>query len=278
MEHFKYSYKTEISDNILVNIYNSGYQKCEANHSMGPLVKKNYLIHHVVSGKGTYTVNEKTYNISKGDTFIIYPNTVVSYCADQSDPWEYYWVGFGGVDVKMLIDKTDFSKENCVIHTNREDDLKETLLNIYNASGSEFFRHIKMIGYLYQFLSILIEESKNTVEEIDISQTYIKKAIDFISENYNKPINITDIASYIGISRSHLYKIFTKQLSVSPKNYLDNFRIMQAKELLERTNYTINEVASMVGYDDQLHFSKAFKKNTTKSPRQYKNEIISRKN
>lgn len=278
MEHFKYSYKTENSDNILINIYNSGYQKCESNHSMGPLVRNNYLIHHVVSGKGTYIVNDRVYNISKGDTFIIYPNTVVSYCADEKDPWEYYWVGFGGVDVKMLIEKTDFSSENCVIHINREKDLKEILLNIYNASGVEFFRHIKMIGYLYQFISILIEESKNKIEEIDISQTYTRKVIDYISENYNKDINITDIASHIGISRSHLYKIFVKQLSMSPKKYLDNFRIIQAKELLEKTNYTINEVANMVGYSDQLHFSKAFKKNTMKSPRQYKNEILSRKN
>lgn len=278
MKHFKYSYKTEDSDNISINIYNSGYQKCKSNHVMGPLVRKNYLIHHVVLGKGTYTVNEKVHQISKGDTFIIYPNTVVSYCADKDDPWEYYWVGFGGVDVKMLIDKTDFSKQNCVIHTEREKDLQKTLLNIYNASGAEFFRHIKMIGYLYQFLSILIEESKNSVETNNIYQTYTKKSIDFICENYNRQINITDIASHIGISRSHLYKIFTKQLSISPKSYLDNFRIMQAKELLEKTNYSINEIASMVGYSDQLHFSKVFKKNTGKAPRQFKNEIICKKN
>lgn len=277
MEHFKYSYKTENDDNILVNIYNSGYQKCHSNYSVGPLVRKNYLIHHVVSGKGKYIVNEKVYNISKGDTFLIYPNTVVSYCADENHPWEYYWVGFGGIDVKTLIDKTDFSKNNCVIHTNKENEIKETLLQIYNASGEEFYKHIKMIGYLYQFLSILIEESKHKPEGIDISQSYTKKAIDFICENYNREINVTDIASFVGISRSHLYKIFTKHLSVSPKNYLDNFRIMQAKELLERTNFTINEVASMVGFDDQLHFSKSFKKIVKKSPKQYKNDIISNK-
>ena len=108
MEPFKYSYKTEKDDAALVNVYNSGYQKCTPGYHMGPLTRNRYLIHHVVSGKGYYVVNGETFSIQEGDSFLIYPNTVVSYFADREDPWEYYWVGFDGPDAKILISKTDF--------------------------------------------------------------------------------------------------------------------------------------------------------------------------
>ena len=54
MEPFKFSYKTEKEDAIMVNIHRSGYQKCSAGYQMGPLSRSVYLIHHVVSGKGYY--------------------------------------------------------------------------------------------------------------------------------------------------------------------------------------------------------------------------------
>lgn len=272
MDSFKYSYKTEKDDNILINVYNCGYQKCESGYAMGPVVRNRYLIHHVVSGKGRYTVDQHTYEIHEGDTFIIYPNKVVSYVADESDPWEYYWVGFGGVDVKSLIAKTDFSPEHAVIHTQRGEELKEILLSIYHSSGGEFYRHIAMVGYLYLFLSVLIACSEKKEEEVDILQVYSKKAVDFISENYGTRIAVADIASHLGISRSHLYRVFMKYTGASPQSYLERYRIKQGSILLEQTSLSVSEVANSVGYEDPLYFSKVFKKWMHCSPKEYRKQ------
>ena len=272
MESFKYSYKTEESDNILVNVNNSGYQKCEGGYTMGPIIRNRYIIHHVVSGRGYYTVNQNTYTIEEGDSFIIYPNTVVSYSADQEDPWEYYWVGFGGADVKGLISQTDFSKHHPVISTDRSQELKDILLNIYRCSGANLYNRIAMVGYLYLFLSVLIQCSQKHEHDVDSSVEYIKKAVDFISENYEHHLTITDIANHLGVSRSHLYRVFMRHISQSPKAYLENYRIRQGSMLLRQTSMTVNEVASSVGYDDQLHFSKVFKKLTGLSPKEYRRQ------
>lgn len=269
MEPFKYSYKTEKDDAALVNIYNSGYQKCTPGYHMGPLTRNRYLIHHVVSGMGYYVVNGNTFRIQEGDTFLIYPNTVVSYFADQEDPWEYYWVGFLGADVKNLLSKTDFTPQNPVIRTNHSEELKELLLQIYESSGGEYYRHIRMAGYLYLFLSKLVEYSESHEEAVDLSLEYAKKAVDFISEHYSNPISVLDIAADLGVSRSHLYRIFMKNFSISPQVYLEQFRIRQSRLLLEQTALSISEIASSAGYDDPLHFSKVFKKLYGVSPRGY---------
>lgn len=277
LEPFKFSYKTEKDDAVMMNIYNSGYQKCAAGYHMGPLTKTRYLIHHVVSGKGYYVVGEQTFSIAEGDTFLIYPNTVVSYYADEKDPWEYYWVGFLGADVKMLLNKTDFTKERPVIRTEHSEELKELLLSIYRSSGGEYYKHVRMTGYLYLFLSRLVEYSSKPEEAVDLSLEYAKKAVDFIAENYAQPISVVDIASHLGVSRSHLYRVFVKNLSVSPQVYLEQFRVRQSLVLLEQTPLPISEIAASVGYEDQLHFSKVFKKQNGVSPKVYQKQLRLRK-
>lgn len=270
MNSFKYSFKNDEEENILVKVYNCGYQKCESGYSMGPVVRDRYLIHHVFSGKGYYIVNHKTYKLQEGDSFIIYPNTVVNYYADVNDPWEYYWVGFRGAEIKSLISQTDFTPENVVISTHHNQELKEILLKLYHASGEALHNQIAMVGYLYLFLSILIQDSEHRQTGIDISMEYIRQAIDYVSENYEKHITVTDIADALGVSRSHLYRVFVKNMALSPKVYLENYRIQQSCVLLQETSMTINEIASSVGYEDQLHFSKVFKKQMNLSPKDYR--------
>lgn len=270
MESFKYSYKIDREENILVNVYNCGYQKCVSGYAMGPLVRRNYLMHHVFAGKGSLTIGNQQYPVETGDTFLIPPNTVAHYEADRDEPWEYYWVGFDGAEVKNLIDRTDFSRECPVIQSGQNEVLKNLLMRLYGASGNSFHHQIRMVGYLYLVLSVLVEMAHRPQIVTDISMTYSKKAVDYIAANYEQHISITDIAAELGVSRSHLYRVFVKHMGESPKVYLERFRIQQACILLVQTALSVNEIAGSVGYDDQLHFSKVFRKLKGVSPKEYR--------
>ena len=103
--------------------------------------------------------------------------------------------------------------------------------------------------------------------------SYVEASIDFIVKNYAS-INVNDISHYIGINRSYLYTIFKKQLNISPQRYLLNFRMKIAEELIRTTQYTICDIASQVGYNDSLVFSKIFKKTFGLSPANYRNKFI----
>lgn len=277
MEHFpyaKYSYITKEVNRTLMTITNCGHQRCEAGYMVGPVIRDNYVIHYVVSGKGYYEVGEKKYTVTAGDAFIIYPHVVVRYYADQEDPWEYYWVGFLGADVKPLLSRTDFTAACAVISAGERETLKEPLAQIYQNSGEAFYNQVKMVGYLYLFLSELIALSHQKEQGVDISWEYVQKAVFFVAQNYEKPISVAEIADHLGVSRSHLYRVFVKHLSQSPKLYLEQFRIQQGKMMLKNTTMSINEVANSVGYDDPLYFSKVFKKLTGVSPTGYRKETM----
>ena len=74
----------------------AGRQDCHDLHSWGPGVRQCYIIHYIISGKGTFTCGKKTYTLTAGQSFLICPEQVVQYAPDENEPWEYVWVDFVG--------------------------------------------------------------------------------------------------------------------------------------------------------------------------------------
>ena len=82
----RHSFKSDQTDALSLSVYNVGYEKCQGLHSWGSGVRDHYLIHHIISGKGVYKTPQGEYHLSAGDTFLIYPYTVITYTADKNDP------------------------------------------------------------------------------------------------------------------------------------------------------------------------------------------------
>jgi len=68
---------------------------------------------------------------------------------------------------------------------------------------------------------------------------YFHKALNFIAENYGKPITVKDIAAHVNLSQSRLYRIFMQQVFIPPKQYLTEYRIREARTLLEKRRTSI---------------------------------------
>ena len=88
--------------------------------------------------------------------------------------------------------------------------------------------------------------------------------------NYTNPIQISEIAGYVGIDRTYLYRIFMHQAGVSPKQYLSRYRLEEAKEMLVQTEYRITEIAYSCGYHDSSSFCRHFQKATGNAPARYR--------
>ena len=88
-DEFRHSFKVAVHNSLGLAVYSCGVQRCGAHHSWGPAVRDHYLIHYITSGHGVFTSGGKTYSLSSGDGFLVTPSHVVSYVADEDDPWEY---------------------------------------------------------------------------------------------------------------------------------------------------------------------------------------------
>ena len=95
-------------------------------------------------------------------------------------------------------------------------------------------------------------------------------AVTYFSENYNQDINIEDYAASRGMSVSWFIRNFKKYTGSTPMQFIVGIRISNAQMLLETTTYSINEISKIVGYDNQLYFSRLFHKLKGYSPREYR--------
>ncbi|MBE6788045.1 MAG: AraC family transcriptional regulator [Ruminococcaceae bacterium] len=275
-KYFKYSQNSSILENVGINIYNCGYQQCSGGHSWGPAVRDHYLVHLVVSGKGVFSFDGQERTIGAGSAFIIRPQTLVSYCADQDDPWEYCWIGFNGADATRLVEFTAFEDDNPIIDISPEalPALKKAFINVYSSFGTKAEQETLTVSKFFELFSVLIKAAPSRSPETSSGRIYVKNAVKFIQYNFANNIDVSDIADHVGLSRSHLYRIFVRHLSLSPNEYLTQYRINQACILLRTSGLSVGEIASSVGFDDQLYFSRVFKKLKGVPPSQYTKEVL----
>ena len=79
------------------------------------------------------------------------------------------------------------------------------------------------------------------------------------------------------MSKSYFLRLFRRYMGTTPYNYLINFRITQAKELLVLTDHSISEIAQEAGFGDASNFSTRFAKATGQSPMQYRKSTLKSK-
>lgn len=250
-----------------------GYAECEPLHSYGPATRPNYIIHYVMGGKGIYQVGEKKYHISKGQIFLIEPESLTFYQADKEEPWTYLWVGFGGTEAKSFIQDIGLNSRQLVCQCEGGEELKEIVFSMLKHTKSTTENLYYLQGRLFDFFSVLAREITLRQFEDDTTESmHVQEAIDYIKNNYSQGITVNDIADYLALNRSYLYTVFKKSLNISPKAFLTKFRISRAKEQLTLTDFSIEYIAHSCGYKSALNFEKAFKQETGGTPSKYRKE------
>ena len=263
---------------IDLGLYQFGMEQCSPSHSYGPAARNHFLFHYIISGTGTLYADDstgttKTYHLKSGEGFLIFPNQITTYIADKELPWEYVWIEFDGLRAKEAMDTAGFSLDRPIFHTKKRDmsqKMEEELVYIATHSDETIFN---IIGHLYLFLDYFMRSTVSTVVKgsTKLQDYYIKEAITYIEQNFQNDISVVDIANRLGINRSYFGKIFKQTLKQTPPEFLINYRMIKATELLRLTKMSIGDISKAVGYENQLHFSRAFKKIYNISPREWRN-------
>ncbi|WP_432620307.1 AraC family transcriptional regulator [Butyricicoccus sp.] len=249
-----------------------GYSICESGHHFGPAVRPNYILHYVLEGKGTYHIGNRTYELEKEEGFLIEPNVMTFYQADEQQPWQYLWIGFQGSRADKLMREMGLSYRVPTFSSGCGEELLRIVQSVLHDERDGIEQMLFHQSQMYAFFSCIARSISTQNSEFQMGKRnyYVQAAVEYIQNHYAQEIKVQDIAEYVGISRSYLATLFQSIMHTSPNAYLMNFRLSRAKEQLSLTRFPVGMIAGMCGYKDALVFSKAFKQHVGMTPSQYR--------
>ena len=260
-----------------LTLYQYGYERCEPLHSFGPAVYNHFIFHYILSGQGQLRSTDSSgstniYHLEAGQGFLIWPHQTNRYIADAQNPWTYSWVEFDGLRAKELITYSGLTF-NYPVYIAQNDEARQKMADeLLRITRSEDRAPLRLIGHLYLFVDALINSSsvKRKISGGTLRDFYVREALQYIGLHYHESITVEDIAEYCNIHRNYLGKIMRSVFDESPQEFLIRYRMNKACELLKITDRPIGEISTMVGYPNQLNFSRAFKKHMGVPPREWR--------
>lgn len=265
MSLYQFFYHGEENYGLKLNF--CGIEDCEKGYAFGPAIRQTYLFHYILEGRGSYHVGGNKFELEQGQGFLIRPGESTIYVADKENPWTYAWFAFSGVDVDKIIRQSVFRDSNYIYTASDHQVFHSVMTEMIEKTRDQDTLYLQQLSRLYNLLSIMIhEESSKAKKPID----YIETAIDFIHTNYPSDIRVTDIAQSVGLERSYLYRLFMKEMNMSPKDYLIGHRLLMAKQMLSNESLSITEVAYSCGFQSSSAFYKQFSKAFRTTPKLFR--------
>ncbi len=230
-------------------------------------ITQDYSLHFVRGGEGGVEINGKPYEASTGDVFCFSPGMHVLYYEKPRRPWRYIFVQLNGARAKWALSLAGI------------DEARPIVRGLDPAAGEPLFRELQIaferprpsplvsIGVAWQLLELLAARSSTAfVAERDLAQ----EVRHFLDQDYHLALSIEQIAEKIGVTRSTVFRRFRAAYGMSPKQYMDESRLLRARELLSRSSSSIKEVSFACGFQSQHYFCRAFRRRFGFPPSQAK--------
>ena len=240
-----------------------------------PKGRLDYQLLYIVSGKGHFYFHGEDRVVYAGRMVLIQPRQEQRYEYFGEDKPEVYWVHFTGSDVKNILRKFQIPMDDPIFYSGASSTysylFKEMIHELQNCkTGYEDL----LTMYLRQIF-LLVQRTRQ--EERPTVSTYIQEEMEFarryFNEHYNEPISIQEYAESRNMSVCYFQRNFKQIVKHTPMQYLLTIRVNNAASLLETTDYSMAEIAAIVGYEDPLYFSRLFRKIKGVSPRDYRNLV-----
>lgn len=264
--------KTIIDDRVFnpLVLIDCGREQCvpgKLTKVRGEALKK-YSLHIICNGKGMITCEGKTFELSTGDLFLLYPGHGAVHRPDNENPWAYFWVDFIGHYDDTLINLLSLTPQMPYLHIGKSSEIYRIMDNLIAKSEECGGISFGVVGWFYMLIDKLISDYSKSedVKSVHRKNSIVKDALKFISNNKFTDITVEDISKNLNLNAKYFITVFREVLRISPKQFIIEERMREAYLMLSKGELKVKEIAAAVGYTDALNFSRAFKKNYGISP------------
>jgi AraC-like DNA-binding protein len=260
--------------------------KCKYNNKV--IDKHTHRFYHmffVRNGDGKIFVDGKEYTVNKNDVYFCHPEIVHGIIAQSAAPLNTIEIKFTVLDeellrlLELLQHKIECKPKS--FHFRLEELVMEALYK------PKFYKEVVNTGFARLLFELARNDENPFMSHVNEMQETIKggikdkegntfnliKIIDYINENYTEKITLKRLSDIGAISPAHLNKLFKSNFNVSPMQYINNFRISKAKELMMYSDFNITQISELVGFQSVHYFSRYFKNKERITPSEFRKGV-----
>lgn len=244
--------------------------------------------HILLKGSAEYRVNGITYTVEEGSAFYIAPETIHTAKGLSESTIGYNVLLLpkllinimGNINCeKYALPLTTNWPEALVITPDRKEGhrITDTLKKMYDMESTHFAYELFLLKSImeiwYNLLPLLPDSTKEFKDpRIVQREQRMKSMIDYIHQNYALPITVQDVAAAANVSKSECFRCFAELSKMTPVEYINKFRLLQASNLLLFTDKSISDICFMTGFNNTSYFTQKFKHQYGISPKTYRAE------
>ena len=241
-------------------LYESGYELRRNSFD-------SFLLMYISHGSLSLRTQDNTCQVTSGQFILLdcyAPHEYSTSCGCES-----LWLHFDGRQARSYYELIHSHLGN-VFALQESTPIIHTMESIYHAFSTG--RTIREALLSKQITDILTQLLLSTPVDTDKASDSMADITSYINEHFAEDITIKDLAERALLSPYHFIRTFKKQVGFTPHEYLVNTRINTARYLLKNTSMSTKDICFHCGFSSESVFCNAFKKNTTMTPSEYRND------
>lgn len=245
----------------------AGVSWCDGTYRIARTCSPVSVFEYVMEGRGTVTVDGRSFQAVKGDVYILHRGSNHCYFSDGADPWVKIWINIDGPLVDALVRAYGLQGVNHVRGLDIRDLLEEIcrLARAGHGSPDDVFAQTALVFHrlVSRIHAFVHREEGARSREAAAMKLWLDRHV------YERT-SMAEIAAQVYKSPSQAIRIYRREYGVTPVDYLLGRRIETAKLLLCNTNLPVKEIAFRLHFADEHYFSNYFKKRTGVAPQYYR--------
>jgi AraC family transcriptional regulator of arabinose operon len=270
LEQNSLNYLQDILHQLQIDVLTAAYTQCSTEWSDFDYIPEYNKFYYIRGGEGRLTIDSENYYPQAGQLCLMPAKVVQSYTTISPYPFRKYWCHFtariGQFDLFELID-VPFCLD--VIDQEQLSRQFEELISLHTTRSLS--ARIREKAIILELIASYLEQvSDKTAASTSFNFERPIKIRRYIEEHLHQALTVEALAHAFYLHPNYFIKYFKKHFGVSPLRYINRKRMETAKYLLKTTNLSIKEIAERIGFEELNYFSRAFKKETSLSPSEFR--------
>lgn len=229
------------------------------------------VLQHTVSGAGNLLYERRRYRLRPGDTMLVILPHNHRYWLEEGGRWEFFWISMSGTEA-VRIHRDVLNATGPVLRLREEtlEHIADCCLRMVEGKGET---PGAASAIAYEAACALFDDVFSSQKALsdDAEDSALRRVVDHIRRNLDKPLAVSDLAEVSGFSRAHFSRMFTESEGVPPAEYVLQERMRHAARLLtSHSPLPVKEIALLTGFEEPNYFAKVFRRFFGTSPTEFR--------